>query len=56
MVDVLDCRYEGGLSGRMMRKFLTEATIDVSLGGLLSIRLREGFTINSVSFSRGKKY
>ncbi|XP_055346842.1 KICSTOR complex protein SZT2-like isoform X2 [Paramacrobiotus metropolitanus] len=42
------------VGGRMMRQFLSKAeNIDVSLGGLLSIRLREGFTIKSITFSKG---
>ena len=37
---------------RSMKRFISQSVLEASVGGLLSIRLREGFTIKSVTFSK----
>ena len=40
----------------MQQCYSPRSTLEVSVGGLLSIRLREGFTIKSVAFSKGASH
>ncbi|GAV02768.1 hypothetical protein RvY_13293-2 [Ramazzottius varieornatus] len=39
-------------ASRSMKRFISHSVLEVSIGGLLSIRLREGFTVKSVNFSK----
>ncbi|OQV19058.1 Protein SZT2 [Hypsibius exemplaris] len=43
--------------GRIIhQRYSPRSTLDLSVGALLSIRLREGFTIKSVAFSKGNSH